>query len=83
MKKNNHLHNLDDLDLDSISSDASLSEKKENNTPINEIKKLELRLPKKFHSAIKDGIASYKITGSMNAYIVESVRRKLIEDDLL
>ena len=45
--------------------------------------KIDLRLPKLFHALIKASIADYTVTGSVNSYVVEAVRQRLKNDNIL
>lgn len=48
-----------------------------------EFTKIDLRLPKLFHTLIKTSIADYTITGSVNSYVVEAVRQRLKNDKII
>lgn len=83
-KRNNNsgIANLNDIDFDQISGGASL---KEENLDVKDSGTIrtELRLPAKFHSILKRNIGDNNITGSMNSYFVEAVRRRMKEEGML
>jgi len=93
-RKNTGLDNLKDLDIINISDDASLQEsvqqnvenKSDSKSNLREKKfnkKLQLRLPEDLHGIIIRAINENKATGSLNTFVVESVRRRLVEEGLL
>lgn len=84
-RKNPGFSQIDNIDITSLSEKASLKENKsgnEDNTE-KEFVNFQCRLPKKFHSIIKRGILDNKITGSLNSYVVEAVKKRLIKEGFI
>jgi hypothetical protein len=95
-KRNAGLENLMNLDIKNLSSGASLKENLKEEVKIsnqvepetkteadNSITVVALRLPTKFHKVIIKNKEDYTITGSINSYIIEAVRKRLIEEGLM
>ena len=87
-KKNSGFDNLKDLDMAVISGGANL---KENFTSRNSNQKEEraavvvksLVIPAEFDKIIRDAKERRLIIGSLNSYIVEAMRKRMVEDGLL
>lgn len=89
-KKNSGFNNLRDLDIQNISEGANLKEnfsgRKSNQNLSNEISKTvikTLEIPGEFDRIIREAKKGQKIIGSINAYIIEALRRRMVDDNLI
>lgn len=84
-KKNQGWNNLNSLDIDKITEGANLRENSRlevKEVKSEEIKKL-LTIPREFDLIIREAKKDKIIIGSINSYIIEAVRLRLIKDGLL
>jgi hypothetical protein len=84
-KKNIGWNNLNNLDLDEITKNANLKEnnKLEEKDGGNKSVKKSLIIPAEFDAIIRDAKQKKLIIGSINSYIIEALRIRLIKDGLL
>ena len=87
-KKNSGFNNLRELDIVSISDGANLKEnfvQKNIDQPSKEenFVKKSLNIPSDFDYIIRAAKKERKIIGSINAYIIEALRRRMIEEGLI
>ena len=88
-KKNSGFANLNELSLQDISNGASLKEnfsdksnqKSQNKANSTVTKSLEI--PTEFDAVIRAAKENKKIIGSINAYIIEALRRRMIDERLI
>ena len=88
-KKNSGFNNLRELDIVSISDGANLKENfvqkdtdQQSAKEENFVKK-SLNIPSDFDYIIRAAKKERKIIGSINAYIIEALRRRMIEEGLI
>jgi len=88
-KKNSGFNNLRELDIVSISDGANLKENfvqkdidQQSAKEENFVKK-SLNIPSDFDYIIRTAKKERKIIGSINAYIIEALRRRMIEEGLI
>jgi hypothetical protein len=89
-KKNSGFNNLRDLDIQNISDGANLKEnfssRKSDKNLSSEVNKTvikSLEIPREFDSIIRDAKKNKKIIGSINAYIIEALRRRMVDENLI
>lgn len=88
-KKNSGFSSLNELDIQNISNGASLKEnfsskpdqKIKNAVNSTVIKSLEI--PSEFDAIIRNAKKDKKIIGSINAYIIEALRRRMVDERLI
>lgn len=86
-KKNSGLNNLKNLDMTEISGGANLRENFASRDYDQKEKRVvvakSLLIPAEFDKIIRGAKEKRLIIGSLNSYIVEAVRKRMIEDGLL